>query len=150
MLSQKYAILFTNTDYSALRPLQEKKLFLSFGSFTWELDFCKETDIDQQRQRKSIDRHNLFFLGEKKILLRRYSDHEKDRTETVLNSYLCSPQVEFPFFLFFLKYLLLWSLDLWPSSNLLQIYIVGVLRKIWLPLPPVYNTSWVFSEYMIG
>lgn len=67
MLSQKYAILFTNTDYSALRPLQEKKLFLSFGSFTWELDFCKETDIDQQRQRKSIDRHNLFFLGEKKF-----------------------------------------------------------------------------------
>lgn len=67
MLSQKYAILFTNTDYSALRPLQEKKLFLSCGSFTWELDFCKETDIDQQRQRKSIDRHNLFFLGEKKF-----------------------------------------------------------------------------------
>lgn len=65
MLSQKYAILFTNTDYSALRPLQEKKLFLSFGSFTRELDF--ETDIDQQRQRKSIDRHNLFFLGEKKF-----------------------------------------------------------------------------------
>lgn len=95
MLSQKYAILFTNTDYSALRPLQEKKLFLSFGSFTRELDF--ETDIDQQRQRKSIDRHNLFFLGEKKILLYRYSDHGKDRTETVLNSYLCSPQVEFPF-----------------------------------------------------
>ena len=68
MLSQKYAILFTNTDYSALRPLQEKKLFLSFGSFTRELDFCKETDIDhQQRQRKSIDRHNLFFLDEKKF-----------------------------------------------------------------------------------
>lgn len=65
MLSQKYAILFTNTDYSALRPLQEKKLFLSFGSFTRELDF--ETDIDQQRQRKSIDRHNLFFLDEKKF-----------------------------------------------------------------------------------
>lgn len=98
MLSKKYAILFTNTDYSALRPLQEKKLFLSFGSFTWELDFCKETDIDQQRQRKSIDRHNLFFLGEKKFyFIGTDSDHEKDRTETVLNSYLCSRQVEFPF-----------------------------------------------------
>ena len=61
MLSQKYAILFTNTDYSALRPLQEKKLFLSFGSFTRELDFCKETDIDQQRQRKSINRDIICF-----------------------------------------------------------------------------------------
>lgn len=146
MLSQKYAILFTNTDYSALRPLQEKKLFLSCGSFTWELDFCKETDIDQQRQRKSIDRHNLFFLGEKNftssVLWSRKRQNRDSLTFVVLKSSFL--------FLFFLKYLLLWSLDLWPSSNLLQIYIVGVLRKSWLPLPPVYNTSWAFSEYMIG
>lgn len=149
MLSQKYAILFTNTDYSALRPLQEKKLFLSCGSFTWELDFCKETDIDQQRQRKSIDRHNLFFLDGKKILLHRYSDHGKDRTETVLNSYLCSPQVEFPFSFLLevssaLKLRLLTLLKLTP--NLYR----RSSSESWLPLSSVYDTSWVFSEYMIG